>query len=160
MSEPTPYSLSQLFSQLIGRKVTFSQATAAAETKIKQIYGIYNVLPYQTAMILKADLPLLGSFGGVLVGLPDASVKEHLARTPIEELLRDAIYEVLNIASAAIATEGRAIFTKMVENAAYIDGAAGTLFKKPDRRNYFNVLVDGYQGGKFTILSQFPPVNP
>jgi hypothetical protein len=159
MSEPTPYSLSQLFSQLIGRKVTFSQTTLAAETKIKQMYGIYNVLPHQTAIVVKADLPLLGSFGGVLVGLPDASVKEHLTKTPIEELLRDAIYEVLNIASAAITTEGRAVFTKMVENPAYIDGTAGTLFKKPDRRSYFNVSVDGYQGGKFTILAQFTPIT-
>ncbi len=160
MSEPTPYGLSKLFSQLIGRKVTFTQTTAAAETKIKQMYGIYDVLPYETAMILKADLPLLGSLGGVLVGLPDAAVKEHLAKTPVEELLRDAIHEVLNIASAVITTEGRAVFVKMVENTAYIDGAAGTLFKKPDRRSYFNVLVDGYQGGKFTILSQFTPGNP
>jgi hypothetical protein len=159
MSEPTPYSLSQLFSQLIGRKVTFSQTTPAAETKIKQMYGIYNVLPHQTAIVVKADLPLLGSFGGVLVGLPDASVKEHLAKTPIEELLRDAIYEVLNIASAAITTEDRAVFTKMVDNPAYIDGAAGTVFKKPDRRSYFNVTVDGYQGGKFTILAQFTPIT-
>jgi hypothetical protein len=158
MSEPTPFSLSQLFSQLIGRKVTFTQTTVAAETKVKQIYGIYNVLPHDTAIVVKVDLPLLGSFGGVLVGLPDAAVKEHLAMNPMEELLRDAISEVLNIASAAITTEGRAIFTKMVDSPTYIDGAAGTLMKKPDRRSYFNVLVDGYQGGKFTIFTQFTPV--
>src|SRR5277367_3998784 len=105
MSEPTPYALSQLFSQLIGRKVSFAQTTAAPETKIRQMYGIYNVLPHNIAMVAKADLPLLGSFGGVLVGLPDAAVKERLAVTPIEELLRDAISEVLNIAAAAITNE-------------------------------------------------------
>jgi len=159
MSEPTPYNLSRLFSQLIGRKVTFSHTNAAAQTKIKQMYGIYSVLPHQTAIPVKADLPLLGSFGGVLMGLPDASVKEHLAKTPLDGLLRQAIYEVLNIASAAIAAEGRAIFTKMVEDTASIDGAAGTLFKKPDRRRDFDVLVDGYQGGKFTILAQLTPVE-
>ena len=123
------------------------------------MYGIYNVLPEETAIVVKADLPLLGSFGGVLVGLPDPSVKEHLVRNPMEELLRDAIYEVLNIAAAAITTEGRAVFTKMVDNPAYVDGAAGALLKKPDRKSYFNVLVDGYQGGKFTILAQFTPVK-
>jgi hypothetical protein len=73
--------------------------------------------------------------------------------------LRDAIYEVLNIASAVVATEGRAIFTKMVTDPALIDGAAGKLLKKPDHRSYFNVLVDGYQGGKFTIFGQFAPVK-
>jgi hypothetical protein len=30
--------------------------------------------------------------------------------------------------------------------------------KKPDHKSYFNVSVDGYQGGKFTILAQFVPV--
>lgn len=159
MAEATPFALSQLLTQLIGRKVTFAQATVAPETKIKQVYGIYNVLPHETAIVVKADLPLLGSLAGVLVGLPDAAVKEHLAANPIEELLRDAIYEVLNIASTVVTTQGRAVFTKMVTDPALIDGAAGKLFKKPDHRSYFNVLVDGYQGGKFTIFSQFAPVK-
>jgi hypothetical protein len=109
--------------------------------------------------VVKADFPLLGSFGGVMVGLPDSAIKERLGVIPMEELLRDAIYEVLNIASAAITTEGRAMFTTMVEDPAYIDRAAGKIFKKPDHKSYFNVLVDGYQGGKFTIFSQFAPIN-
>jgi hypothetical protein len=159
MSEPTPFALSRLFSQLIDRKVTFVQTTVALDTKIRQMYAIYTVFPHETAIVVKADLPLLGSFAGVLVGLPDAVVKEHLAATPVGELLRDAIYEVLNIASAAITTEGRAVFTKMVTDPAYIDGDAGKVFKKPDHRSYFNVLVDGHQGGKFTVLSQFIPVK-
>jgi hypothetical protein len=159
MSEPTPFALSKLLSELIGRKVTFTQTTASPETKIKQMYGIYTVLPHETAIVVKSDLPLLGSLAGVLVGLPDSSVKEHLAVSPLEELLRDAIYEVLNITSTAVTTEGRAVFTKMVTDSALIDGAAEKLFKKPDRRSYFNVLVDGYQGGKFTIFSQFEPVK-
>jgi hypothetical protein len=159
MSEPTPFALSHILTQLIGRKVTFAQTTVAPETKIKQMYGIYNVLPHETAIVVKADLPLLGSLGGVLVGLPDSAVKERLGASPIEEVLRDAIYEVLNIASTVVTTEGRAVFTKMVGDAALIDGAAGKLFKKPDHRSYFNVLVDGYQGGKFTIFSQTAPVK-
>jgi hypothetical protein len=159
MSEPTPFALSQLFSQLIGRKVTFAQTTAAPETKIKQMYGIYNVFPHETAVVVKADLPRLGWLAGVLVGLPDSAVKERLGVSPIEELLRDAMHEVLNIASTVVTTEGRAVFTRMVPDAALIDGTAGKLFKKPDHRSYFNVLVDGYQGGKFTIFAQFAPVK-
>jgi hypothetical protein len=159
MSEPTPFALSQLFTQLIGRKVTFAQTTIAAETKIKQIYGIYNVFPHETAIVIKADLPLLGSFVGVLVGLPDSTVKERLALSPLDELLRDGICEVLNIASSVVVTEGRAVFTKMVGDPTLIDGVAGKLFKRPDRKIYFNVLVEGYQGGKFTIFDQFAPVQ-
>jgi hypothetical protein len=159
MSEPSPYALSRLFSQLLGRKVTFAQTTVAPDSKIKQMYGIYTLLPHGTAIVVKADLSLLGSFAGVLVGLPDSLIKERLGANPIEELLRDAICEVLNIASAGITTDGRAVFTKMVTDPAYIDGAAETVFKKPDHRSYFNVLVDGHQGGKFTVFAQFAPIR-
>jgi hypothetical protein len=154
MSEPTPYALTQLFTGLIGRKVAFAQTTVSVDQKTKQMYGIYNVLPDNRAIVVKADLPLLGSMAGAMVGLPDSAVKERLGKTPIEEVLRDAIHEVLNVASAVITTEGRAIFTKMVPETAYIDGAAGEMFKKPDHRSYFNVTVDGYQGGKFSIFAK------
>ena len=155
MAEPTPFDLSRRFSLLIGRKVTFVQTTATLDKAIKQVYGIFTVLPNKTAVVVKADLPLLGSFAGALVGFPDSVVREHLAVTPIEELLRDAIYEVLNIASAAVSTEGRAVFEKMVTDPVYIDGVAGKVFAKPDHRSYFYVQVDGYQGGRFSIFSQF-----
>jgi hypothetical protein len=157
MAEPTPFALSKLFTDLIGRKVTFTQTTVAAETKIKQMYGIYRLLPGETAIVVKSDLPLLGSLAGVLVGLPDAAVKERLAATPVEELLRDAIHEVLNITSAVVTNEGRAVFVKMVADPVLIDGEAGKVFKKPGHRSYFNVLVDGYQGGKFTVFAPFAP---
>lgn len=157
MSEPTPYALSKHLTGLIGRKVTFTQTVVAPETKIKQMYGIYTVLPHETAIVVKADLPLLGSLGGVLVGLPDSAIKEHLAATPVEELLRDAIHEVLNVTSTVVTTEGRAVLVKMIADPILIDGAAGKVLKKPDHRSYFNVTVDGYQGGKFTIFSQFVP---
>lgn len=93
------------------------------------------------------------------MGLPDPVVKEHLRVSPVEELLRDAIYEALNIASAAVTSEGRAVFTKLVFDPVYIDGSAGEVYKKPHHRSYFNVLIDGYQGGRFAILSQFVPIT-
>ena len=158
MAEATPFVLSRCFTQLIGRKVTFVQTPLSPpDMKIKQIYGIYNLLPHNTAIIVKADLPLMGSLGGALVGLPDPAVKEHLRVTPLEELLRDAISEVLNIASSSITSEGRAVFTKIVFDPTYIDGAAGKVYAKADHKSYFNVQIDGYQGGKFNILSQFIP---
>jgi hypothetical protein len=159
MSQPTPFGLSRLFTQLTGRKVEFLQTSAVPESKARQAYGIYSVLPHETSIIIKADIALLGSFAGLLVGLPDAVIRERLKVTPLEELLRDAIYEVLNIACAGITNEGRAVFTKMVTDPAYIDRAAGKVFAKPDHRSYFNVSVDGYQGGKFTILAQSIPVK-
>jgi hypothetical protein len=155
MSQPTPFTLSQRFSRLIGRKVTFTQAAAVLDTKVKQAYGIYKFLPNETPIVVQADLRLLGSFAGSLVGLPDAVVTEHLRTMPIEELLRDAINEVLNIASAAIADEGRVVFSKMVTDAVYVDGDAGVVLKKPHHRSYFTVTIEGYQGGRFCIFAPF-----
>jgi len=73
--------------------------------------------------------------------------------------LRDAIHEVLNVASTVVTSEGRAIFTKMVPELSSIDGAAAEMFKKPDHRSYFNVTVDGYTGGKFTIFAKAVPIK-
>jgi hypothetical protein len=133
----------------------FAQVAAASDSKLKQVYGVYTVLPQATPVVVKADMRLLGSVAGALVGWPDPVVNEHLAVTPMDEILRDAIYEVLNVASAAIATEGRAVFTNMQTNPICVDGAAGLVLKNPGHRTYFNVSVDGYVGGKFIILSPF-----
>lgn len=157
MPETMPFTLSRRLSQLIGRKVTFAPTAATPDTKAKQIFAIYTVLPIGSAIIVKADLRLLGSLAGALVGWPDPIVKEHLEVTPMEELLRDAIYEVFNVSAAAIGSENRAVFTKMVTNPIYIDGDAGTVLKSPGHRNYFNVSVDGYVGGRLIILSPFAP---
>jgi hypothetical protein len=159
MSEPTPFRLSQCFTQLLGRKVTFVQSTFALDMHIRQMYGIYTLLPLEAAIIVKADLPLLGSFAGALVGLPDTAVKEHLRANPLEELIRDAICEALNIASAVISTDGRAVFSKLVADPAYIDGAAAKVLKAPFHRSYFTVSIDGYQGGRLTVLSPFVPIK-
>lgn len=160
MPEPNAYILSRCLTQLIGRKVSFTPASFALDGKNKQVYGIYDLLPVESAVIVKADLALLGSIAGALVGLPDAAVKDHLKSTPIEELLRDAIAEVLNIASAAVTLEGRAVFSKMVTDPTYIDGVAAKVYKEPFRRTYFGVAVEGYQGGRFGILSPFVPTKP
>ncbi len=159
MAEPSPFLLSKAFSQLTGRKVSFVQAPVALDSKVRQIYGIYFVKPHDVAVVVKADLLLMGSIAGALVGLPDPAVKEHLKTNPIEELMRDAILEVFNIAAATVTTEGRAVFSRMVMDPAYIDGPAEKAFKQPFRRNHFNVSVEGYQGGRFTILSDFVPTN-
>jgi len=157
MAEPSSFLLSKAFSQLTGRKVSFIQAPIDPGSKVRQVFGIYTVVPHDVGIVVKADLLLMGSFAGALVGLPDAAVKEHLKANPLEELMRDAILEVFNIASANVTTEGRAVFSKMVTDPAYIDGPAEKAYKQPFRRNFFNVTIEGYQGGKFTIFSDFIP---
>ena len=47
-----------------------------------------------------------------------------------------------------------AVFVMMVADPLLVDGTSGKVLKKPHHRSYFNVLVDGYQRGKFTIFAQ------
>jgi len=153
MAKPSAYAIAALLTDLIGRKVTVAQASAPPETKTKQIFGIYEVVASQAPIVLKADLVLLASMAGALVGLPDSAVKECLAAPALDELMRDAMHELLNILSTVVSVEGRTIFNKMVPNAAYVDGPAGVVLKKPSRSSFFTVEVDGYQGGHLSILS-------
>ncbi len=154
MSEPTAYSFSQLFSQLTGRKVSFAQPKAAAPSNAKQMYGLYTVLPRETVIVVKSDLPLLASFAGALVGLPDDAVKERLGSTPLDEILRDAIHEVLNISATLVTNEGRAVFKRMAADLVYFDNFDAQLLQKPDRKTDFDVSIDDYQGGRFTVFAQ------
>jgi hypothetical protein len=153
MSDPTAPNLSHLFTSLIGRSVTFSRIPPGPETPAKKVYGLYTHHPDGTAIVVKSDLLLLCSFAGALVGLPDSEVQSRLRAPVMDELLRDAVYEVLNVASSAVAAEGRAVLTKMVTNRSEIGDAFDTILTKPTHRIDFNVSIDDYEGGKFTVLS-------
>jgi hypothetical protein len=153
MSEMTHFTLSRQFTDLIGRKVTFVQVKTGLPTKERQVYGVYTLFPAETTIVVKADLLLLGACAGALVGLPDADVRRHLQSTPIEELLRDAMYEVLNVAAAVVAVKGRAVLTQMVTGMETLPAAAAAVLAKPANTNNFTVSVEGYQGGKFAVLA-------
>jgi hypothetical protein len=144
---------------LINRKVTFVQTGQSLDGKTRLIFGIYSLSPIESAVVVKADLQLMGSIAGALVGLPDQVVKEHLKISPLEELLRDAISEVFNIASAAVSAEGRAVFTRFETESIFIDGVAAKVFKEPFHRSYFTVAVEDYQGGRFSVFSPFVPTK-
>lgn len=152
MPEPTAFALSRHFTSLINRGVSFTQSTAAAETKVTKVYGVYMVFPQQAALVVKADLVLLGSFAGALIGLPDPEVKQRVKSPVIDELLRDPIHEVLNVAAAVVATEGRAVFKSMTMNPIYLRPDAEMALNSPMHRSYFVVKIDGYQGGRFCVF--------
>ena len=102
----------------MGRQMTFVSAKPLPATRVPQAFGICNVFPGETAAIIQCDLSFLGAFAGTLVGVPNPTLKKHMPAKPIEELLRDAMYEVLNVASDAITAEGKAVLTKMATNLA------------------------------------------
>ncbi|SEF62160.1 hypothetical protein SAMN05421819_0610 [Bryocella elongata] len=159
MADTVGFHLSKLLTDLVGRKVTFAPLPNAVEQPIKQVFGIYQLLPWDLAIVVRLDLSLLGSLAGLLVGLPDNAVKDRLKAGGFDELLRDAAHEVLNISSAVITAEGRAIFQKMVFDRTLVDGPAGEVLKKPFHKSFYNVVIDGYQGGKLAVLGAQIPIS-
>ena len=153
MAEPTPYAMATLFSQLVGREVKFAQLTRPAVSKIKQMFGVYTVQPVGTTRVVQADLPLLGSFAGALLGLPADSIKSRVSEPQLDESLRDAIHEVLNVASTVVAVDARAVFQTMFTDPIYFPEGATEVLKAPLYRSFFNVTVDGYDGGAFSLFA-------
>lgn len=153
MSEPTAPALSRHFSNLINRSVSFVPCRILLENKVRQVYGLYEVFPGAKALVVKADLGLLGSFAGAMVGLPDPEVRSKLSASNVEELLRDAMNEVFNVAASVVASEGRAVFRSMATSAIYVSGEAERVMGQPLHRSCFDVEIDGYLGGKFFIFS-------
>ena len=76
----------------------------------------------------------------------------------MEESLRDAIYEVLNIASSTIAPQSRTSLSKVATDLASIDETASMTLAKPDHKYYFDVSINGYDGGKFSVSVRLAPV--
>jgi hypothetical protein len=151
MAEPKPLTIAQLFSDLTGRTVNFTQVLKPPVTKAKQAYGTYLIKPADTKRIVQLDLPLLGSFGGSLLGIPSETVKERLMSPGSDEPLRDAMHEILNVASTIVSVENRAVFQSM-----FLDAVPSTILeslKNPAFRSYFTVTVTGYEGGAFSIFA-------
>jgi hypothetical protein len=110
-------------------------------------------MPAGTLVIVKADVALFGSFAGSLVGLPDSDVRTRLAAKVPDEILRDAIREVLNVASAAVSLEGRTVLDAVAMSPAELGPEANALLAKPTHKLFFEVTVKDYQGGRFSILA-------
>jgi len=153
MRDPVPQTLSRHFTNLIGRKVTFVKSLAKGKTNDKKVFAVYRSFPSHGVIVLKADLSLIGSFAGVLVGMPDSEVRSRVAELKLDDLIRDAIAEILNVATPAIATEDRATFLSMAMDESEIEDAAKEIASKPHREFIFDVTVEEHQGGRFHILT-------
>jgi hypothetical protein len=153
MAEPNVIAMSRLFTDLVNTKVLFAPTRVPGKSTQKQMLGVYSVSLGDKPLVVSADLRLLGSFAGALTGLPDSAVTEHLAATSLDEVMRDAIHEVLNIASTVVTAKGRAVFRHMAAQAADIDLEARQVLNSPTLRHSYDVSIQGYQGGKFSILA-------
>jgi hypothetical protein len=152
MPDRTPFALAKMFTQLTGRNVNFAN-TADLPTAGSVVYGEYAVKPDDGPLVVKADLALIASFGGALLGLPKETVLERAKQTPIEEGLRDAMHEVLNVASTPLSPSHRAVFQNFHTDQVYCSDRARDLLANPIRTDRFQVTVDGYAGGLFAVYS-------
>jgi hypothetical protein len=155
MAELNPLDLSRLLSELVGTEVRLAPGSGVADAKAPQVFGTYTVLPDDAALVLQADLKLLSSIGGALLRLPAEAVEDHVTGAGVDEVLRDAMHEVLNIASTAVVRKGRAVFQKMLFDASELPGKAAETLESPFTRSVFEVFVQDYKGGKLTIYTPF-----
>lgn len=151
MTELKATAFSSLTSNLVNRTVTFAPAKPAISTT-PQIYGIYTVLPQNGLVVVKADLRLLASLGGALIGLPDGAVPQHIQGTSLSETLKDAVHEILNITSKIVTTSGRAVLKTVTTDPKTLDPAFELTLKKAQQRSYFSVSVQDYSGGMFSVF--------
>jgi hypothetical protein len=70
MSEPTPFAISRLLSDLTGQQVNVSVVINPPQSKLPQIYGVYSSVPSKVPVVVKADLRLLALLGGPCLGSP------------------------------------------------------------------------------------------
>ncbi len=154
MAEPTPFAITQLFTNLVGKDVAVSLVLHPAEAKGRKVFGIYEEVMTKRAMVVRADLALMGSLAGALLGLPTETAVERALETPMDESLRDALNEVLNIASTIVSSDERVIFIKMVQDPVFCEGGAADVLRAPDLQSHFSVSFDSQPAGLFTILSR------
>ncbi|MGA3050098.1 MAG: hypothetical protein ABSD67_26080 [Terracidiphilus sp.] len=157
MQIPEAHNLSKHFTHLVGRDVKFQKAGLAPDKGASWIYGSYEIVsvddPTATkSVVVKADRDLLGSIAGALVGLPSDEVVRRLRSAALDELLQDAIYEILNVAAGVIAPGHRTILTAMSVEARDVQGEAAKVLATPSVKAIFDVVVQGYSGGRFRVF--------
>ena len=152
MAETTPFELNKMFSSLTGKQVTFTLSKTPPPDTRKHVYGTYSLLPDESMRVVKADVALIGSFGGALMGLPKSAVVDGLKEVPLDETIHDAMHEILNVSATLVSVDHRAIFRKMFFNVKELPEAAAALLKKPKVTMHFLVSIAGYDGGAFTLL--------
>jgi hypothetical protein len=152
MADSTPFALSQMFTNLIDRHVAVMDASQRDATKCRKACAVYDVVDLGQQVFLQIDMDLLGSLGGVLAGMPDAVVKQNLKANPIEETLRDAMHELLNITAAVIPCEGRAVLKKMELDEAKGRALAKEFTSIPLIESRFAATVPNYTGGQIALF--------
>ena len=155
MAEPSSSIMTRLFTDLIGHNVSFSDQSQPVTVKSEQLYCLYQIKPMDSSRIIRADISLLSSFAGALIGLAPEAIKQRVAEPQLDESLRDALHEVMNIASRVVSLENRAVFKGIYADPGSLPADARNTLRDPCYASYFNVKIDGYEGGALALLAPF-----
>jgi hypothetical protein len=102
-------------------------------------------------IVVKAELPVIASLGGALVGLQKERVVEIIGKQPLEEFMRDAIHEVFNVTATPLAEKNRVVFKTMHTDTAELGETAKAVLATPHQYTSFDVQVKGLLGGEYNI---------
>jgi hypothetical protein len=155
MADASSASMGTLFTDLLGRRVNFSEQSYATPPTGPQLYCLYLIMPMESYRIIKADLSLLSSFAGALIGLSPETIKERVEESELNETLRDALMEVMNIASRIVTLEHRGIFKGMFGDLGQLPLDARNTVRDSCSSSFFKVSIEGYEGGAFSLLAPF-----
>ena len=150
--EVTPFSISKHLSELIGRHVAVA-VNDSVEFDPQSRVACYEVLPMQGTAIVKLDFHLLASMGGMMIGFPDAEIKSQMQQGKLDENLTDAAGEVMNVLSAVIVSDGRAIFRGLHREAREFSTRAGELLGGGFYPLKLSVTPTGFPRGCMSVVS-------
>ena len=145
--------MSQLFSQLTDRHVSFTLEPNAALGKPPGVFAIYTELPENKPIVVRAERAAVAVLAGALLGMQDDLAIEGALKQPIVEGVRDAIHEVLNIASTALSTEGRVVFQEFVTDLTEIPQHAKPVLTNPTSKSTYRLAIDGTGRGIVALFS-------
>jgi hypothetical protein len=140
-----------MYTQLLGRDVSVAVAPAALRSSGAAVFGTYRRVSDDSLIVVKADLALMASIGGVLVGLPEDVVQARVKQGTLDEVLQDAIHEVLNITSTPLSEDGRVVFKRLdLAYSGVSQNAKDVMVNNTPDANLV-LTVKGYTGGRLSI---------
>ncbi|MDE1161578.1 MAG: hypothetical protein PW792_06475 [Acidobacteriaceae bacterium] len=154
MNAANPFVFSKLFTDLTGRKVNVVAADDMCQTHCPKAYGLFDIAGSEDTILIKMDLALLGSLGGVLVGIPEALVKQQVAQQSLDEMLRDAMHEVLNITSSVLLRSRRAVLRRMLTDANTGEALCSDFLNEPHSQRRFHATMAGYPSGELCVFTK------
>lgn len=152
MKEPVALELSRFFTELTAKPVSFSFEGNAPVPRDACMYGLYTDPAALEPVVMRISLQALALLGAALLGLPEETALERAAAMPVDEPMRDAMHEVLNIASTAVGGNTRLVFQAMFRDKALLSGKAAALLLSPGPNPSFRISVDGVAGGITTLF--------